>query len=467
MKKLILICLLGLLCLPTSTSTAQVADSPGADLPHRSTPQFSSGMGETHRGGDSRSDTLSIGDQIPAGIEFSEVLHYDSDKLRLDDYRGKYVILEFWAPTCTASIASLPQLDAIQKKYGDRIAILPITVFAEDQITQTISGNKRLEAVALPLVVDARKMRSYFPHSVIPHVVVLDPEGKVVGITGIEDITTANLDELLSTGESSFRTKEDMRVRLPKGERLVSGSPEVGNKNIWFQSAMTGYIPEIRGGLYQNFEEMSHIRITNRPLYDHYSLAYSGKSMEDYFGRNRFETEGFGEEELTTSKSGNDYREWMAQGNHVFGYELIAPAHTDPYELMREDLRRFFPHIEAKVEKKKKTVYALIQQEGSVYPASTTEKSSYAMDAGLQMRNLSIQGLVHHLNVVFLRNSPYPVINKTGLDYPIDLDLQANFSDVESLGQALREKGLDLVKREEEINVLVIRKVAEPKLLAL
>ena len=58
MKKTVLICLMGLLCLPISTLTAQVADSPGADLLHRSRPDVSFGLGDTHRSGETRSDTL-------------------------------------------------------------------------------------------------------------------------------------------------------------------------------------------------------------------------------------------------------------------------------------------------------------------------------------------------------------------------------------------------------------------------
>ncbi|WP_192348642.1 thioredoxin family protein [Algoriphagus sp. Y33] len=76
MKKLILICLLGYLCVPTSTLPAQVADSPGADFLHRSGlpavkqvpdelpldtvvgPIVSPEQGDTHRGGVTRSDTL-------------------------------------------------------------------------------------------------------------------------------------------------------------------------------------------------------------------------------------------------------------------------------------------------------------------------------------------------------------------------------------------------------------------------
>ncbi|MDR7127700.1 thiol-disulfide isomerase/thioredoxin [Algoriphagus sp. 4150] len=61
MKKTILICLLGYLCVPTSTTTAQVADSPGADFLHRSRPSVSPDPGDSHRGGAIRPDTLSIG----------------------------------------------------------------------------------------------------------------------------------------------------------------------------------------------------------------------------------------------------------------------------------------------------------------------------------------------------------------------------------------------------------------------
>ncbi|MDR7130984.1 thiol-disulfide isomerase/thioredoxin [Algoriphagus sp. 4150] len=58
MKKHILTCFLASLCLYGSTSTAQVADSPGADFLHRSQPQVSPDPGDSHRGGAIRPDTL-------------------------------------------------------------------------------------------------------------------------------------------------------------------------------------------------------------------------------------------------------------------------------------------------------------------------------------------------------------------------------------------------------------------------
>ncbi|MEB2785499.1 TlpA disulfide reductase family protein [Algoriphagus persicinus] len=467
MKKLILICLLGLLCLPTSTTTAKVADSPGADFLHRSRPIVSFGLGDTHRGGDTRSDTLSIGDLIPAGIEFSEVLHLDTDKLRLDDYRGKYVILEFWAPTCSLSSGSLATMEELQNHYGDRLAILPMTIFPESRVQEVLSAYSVLQNLDIPIVVNAQKMREYFPHLLLPHFVILDPEGRVAAITSQSDITIQNLDKMLAGDEGVFREKKDKRINLDRNARLISESPQVENKNIWFQSAMTGYIPGLGGSIIQDYAGLSQIRIVNMSILSHFQLAYSERDLVDYYGRNRIETPGFGPEELFAEKVGQDALDWMEEGTHVFGYELIAPPHLNPYKLMREDLKRFFPQVKASVERKSRTVYALVQLEGQHFPKARTGKQAYQANGnGVRMRNYPLQGFVYHLNSSFQQNNPYPIVNHTGIDYPIDLSMDAKLSNVESLRSALRMNGLDLVKQEEVIAVLVLEKAGDFNLLA-
>ena len=203
-------------------------------------------------------------------------------------------------------------------------------------------------------------------------------------------------------------------------------------------------------------------------LFYHYQLAYSERSLTDYFGPNRIEMIGFDPDEMNTDKMGLDYTAWKAEGNHVFGYELIAPLHLNPYELMREDLRRYVPHIQASVEMKPKMVLALVQQEGKSYPESKAENKSYKSGPmGVKMVKYSLDGFVYHLNAMFLRNSPIPVINLTGIDYRIDLNLEGKMTHVESLRKALRKNGFDLIEREETIPVLVLKKIATSKFVGL
>jgi thiol-disulfide isomerase/thioredoxin len=46
----------------------------------------------------------------------------------LSDFRGKVVLLNFWATWCTACLAEIPDLIALQKKLGDQVAILGVAL---------------------------------------------------------------------------------------------------------------------------------------------------------------------------------------------------------------------------------------------------------------------------------------------------------------------------------------------------
>jgi Thiol-disulfide isomerase and thioredoxins len=408
------------------------------------------------------SDTLSLGDQLPSGLVLDQVLNSDSGMINLDDFAGKYVLLQFWAPSCSGSIASLSKIDRLLEAYQDEIELIPITTFPESEVRDLFKSYPSLDQLSRPMAVNALGMRALFPHKVIPHFVILDREGKVIAITGQSDINPKNLDLLIQFDESRFRHKVDKNISLDPGERLIAGSQQIPEKNIWFQSALTGYLPGINGSLIQNFEDFSHIRIVNMPLYKLYRLAYSERSLVDYYGLNRMETIGFGEEELFTDKSGADYIAWAEEGTHVFGYELIAPPSSDPYALMREDLRRFFPGIRASIQNRKQTVYALVQQDGKSYPESSSSERIYQVGAtSASMRKYPLQGFVYHLNYYFYQSSPYPILNLTGIDYPIDMDLNAPLSNLEQLTEALQGVGLDLIKREEEIQILILEKTGK------
>ncbi|MGO9201491.1 MAG: redoxin domain-containing protein [Limisphaerales bacterium] len=48
--------------------------------------------------------------------------------VRLADFRGKTVLLNFWATWCTACLAEIPDLIALRKKLGDHVAILGVAL---------------------------------------------------------------------------------------------------------------------------------------------------------------------------------------------------------------------------------------------------------------------------------------------------------------------------------------------------
>jgi thiol-disulfide isomerase/thioredoxin len=52
----------------------------------------------------------------------------DGKLVRLSDLRGKVVLMNFWTTWCTACVGEMPALVALQKKYGDKLVIIGVSL---------------------------------------------------------------------------------------------------------------------------------------------------------------------------------------------------------------------------------------------------------------------------------------------------------------------------------------------------
>jgi len=58
----------------------------------------------------------------------------------------------------------------------------------------------------------------------------------------------------------------------------------------------------------------------------------------------------------------------------------------------------------------------------------------------------------------YLSQTPYPVINETGYNEKVDLELDENFSNLEALRKSLEKYDLALEEQERELEVIVLRR---------
>jgi peroxiredoxin len=99
----------------------------------------------------------------------------------LADYRGKPVLLEFMQTTCGHCAAFADVLERVQKKYGDKVAILAVANSAGDNqntVAQYIAGH----GITYPILFDAGQMAySYLlnMHFDTPHVFLIDARGTI------------------------------------------------------------------------------------------------------------------------------------------------------------------------------------------------------------------------------------------------------------------------------------------------
>lgn len=105
----------------------------------------------------------------------------DAGKTTLEDYQGKYVLVNFWATWCAPCRKEMPELNALQKEFGgDDFEVLTIATGRNSP-----QGIKKFFAEAgidsLPRHQDARQsLAGQMGIFGLPITVLIDPEGREV-----------------------------------------------------------------------------------------------------------------------------------------------------------------------------------------------------------------------------------------------------------------------------------------------
>lgn len=111
------------------------------------------------------------------------VLDNDGNAVRLSDFFGKPVIINFWATWCGPCKSELPAFDEAYRTYGDRISFLMVDL--TDGVRDTVGGARRFvseNSYGFPVFYDTESdaARAYGIYS-IPLTVLVNADGSVAG----------------------------------------------------------------------------------------------------------------------------------------------------------------------------------------------------------------------------------------------------------------------------------------------
>jgi cytochrome c biogenesis protein CcmG/thiol:disulfide interchange protein DsbE len=115
----------------------------------------------------------------PAAVPALTMHDLDGRPISPADLRGKVTIVNFWATWCPPCRAEIPDLIALQNKYGDRLQVIGIS-----QDEGPVDGVKRFVAAQkmnYPVVMSTPELEQAFPGvRALPTSFILDREGRVV-----------------------------------------------------------------------------------------------------------------------------------------------------------------------------------------------------------------------------------------------------------------------------------------------
>lgn len=97
----------------------------------------------------------------------------------LADYRGKYVLLDFWSRGCGPCMMALPEMREIAQKYKDKLTLVSLNTDNEKHWRE-ISAKENMTWENLNDLQGVNGLYARYGVTGIPHYVVISPEGKVV-----------------------------------------------------------------------------------------------------------------------------------------------------------------------------------------------------------------------------------------------------------------------------------------------
>jgi thiol-disulfide isomerase/thioredoxin len=398
---------------------------------------------------------LQVGDRVP---DFEiKVINHSKFTTHLFEFKGKFIILDFWATWCSSCVNSFPKINQLQYLYQDKLQFLLVNTSSSqdsekglrnfvDKLTLPFGAKFRL-----PSIISDTFAAFLFPHKMIPHYVWIDDKMEVKAITTSEFLNEAYISKFVNGKSLDIPEKKDLSFD-PSKPIFFKGNGGV-NDSFLFRTILAGYqegLPSSSGMVYDKRMRVARIFSTNASIESLYRQAYSEL---DSIPHNRLTIHG---------KKLAKYRvegEWTSLNmSKAYNYELIVPSKSirEARSFMQSDLERYFGFsLSVKKILSKCLVIEIIDSSAIKFSESDVYESNLEVDeySSKFMKGGTISDLVGVLNAIV----QWPVLDETNLKRKIDLEkLPGKIDDILLLRLALRANGFGLLECEKEIRVFIL-----------
>lgn len=389
---------------------------------------------------------LNIGDTVPDALwnqPLSVVNHAEGKStLTLNDYRGKLIILDFWATWCGSCIAAMPKAHKLQEDFGDSLAVLPVAYEPLSKAANFLTTNQYLISLRLFSIAGDSVLQKAFPHKILPHYVWITPDGTFAATTSSEYLNAQYVKSILAGSTTDFVQKTD----YDKDKLLFLSTPPQNTSLLNYSIFLEGKIDGLPSGSRPREHEsrLAGYAIYNKPLYTLYQIILSQLLMEG-FSSKRMIVKG-GREQIAKLKDKSkmftcDYINTSVSPDSVFQNVLSFVSASAPFSCYME----------------KRNVECLVLTSLGAHNKPGTkggQEQNTLFTGGGVLKNSPVSILVKRLDQQDV-SGKLLVLDETGYKHNIDVSLSVPFKSLEHIRKDLNRYGLDLKREVRDIEFYV------------
>lgn len=391
---------------------------------------------------------LKPGQQCP-DFKFNNVEHYSKNKVSLSDFKGKWLILDFWNRTCSVCIKGFPKLNDLQNEFGNKLQVLLVGInnYKYNKDIKGLFERIRVrQSLTLPIAYDS-VMVNQLNVKTVPYIVVIDPKGIVRALPKSGELNSEMLRVLMNNETAGLMLKDS----------------RVGETPFFYRSELSKWNKEIPKYTYYDIERgvLKGKYVTNAlSLADLYNVAYFGKTRwtdtDTLYGT----VSRMPVLELDNPEPFK-YDFYKEKGFYNYVLEVPKEKLNRAYLqfAMQCDLKKYFGY-KVELEQRDMPCWMLTVTADAArnLRSKATAISTKADHAGFTYKKVKISKVLGKIYSYHQNEAPF--FDMTNITYDIDLTIEADLTNLEDLRKVLAKQGIVLVKANKLMTVLVI---SDPK----
>lgn len=387
------------------------------------------------------------------------------------DVKGKFVILFFWSKLCSACVKYFPQFNAMHEQFSDQVTFVLIGTEDKQERMRAIYDKvqKKLQ-LDIPFAFDSVLFHKFVPQ-VVPHLIWIDNQGMVSAITDATELNPENIRTFLNAKPFIFHDWSYEAIASRRSHKLDINQPFLRNGNggstneltsrsllVPFQADRMAFT-----GLPMNIDNVIKY-YPNRNLLQGcagleklYRFAYTG--YPSWFYRDPPYKE-FDPRCVLNIRDKSAFQTDESFGG-FYWYSLLIPEERASaaalLKAMQNDLEDAFGYV-AKVETRRVPCWVVTSSaraRRNLKASGRGKQHDHIEAAEVILSNTSMDKFIGSVFYLHTENQQ-PILNKTRITHPFDVNLSVNLYDFNDIKRALQELGLEVKERKQKMKVIVI-----------